>query len=65
MNKMNLYCIKYQKIIDSSITLELKFEKDWMTINYSKCVHCCFEKITAIDVEDLNDGLKKLMVKEN
>ena len=36
-----------------------------MTINYSKCVHCCFEKITAIDVEDLNDGLKKLMVKEN
>ena len=64
MKKMNLYCIKCQKTIDSSTSLELKFEIDGMTIIYSKCVYCGFEKNAATEVEDLNDGLKKLMVKE-
>ena len=48
MKKMNLYCIKCQKTIDSSISLELKFEIDGMTIIYSKCVYCCFEKIQLL-----------------
>ena len=63
MNKMNLYCIKFQKAIDDSISIELTFQIDRITRLYFNCICCCFKNFTAIDKEDLNNDLEELRVK--
>ena len=63
MNKMNLYCIKFQKAMDDSISIELTFQIDRITRLYFNCICCCFKNFTAIDKEDLNNDLEELRVK--
>ena len=77
-NKMHLYCIRLAKVTDSSTNIKLKYKTDgiyFITCRfygldgiyrlYSKWVARGFKEIAAIDEEELNDSLKKLLKKKN
>ena len=42
MNKINLYCIKYNKVTDNSISIRLKYYTNAL---YSNCANCGLEML--------------------
>ena len=61
INKINLHYIKCRKIAVNSTSIELKFGIDRINRLCSSCVDCGHEKITTIDIEELNYYLKNLV----
>ena len=45
MNKINLYCIKYNNVIDKGISIRLKHYTHAL---YSNCANCGYKKIEML-----------------
>ena len=64
MNKINLFCIKYQKITNNRNNNRIKQELDGKVRLYSACIDLRFKNIVSIYKEDLDYLLEELSIEK-
>ena len=64
MNKINLFCIKYQKITNNRNNNRIKQELDGKVRLYSECIDLRFKNIGSIYKEDLDYLLEELSIEK-
>lgn len=64
MNKINLFCIKYQKITNNRNNNRIKQKLDGKVRLYSGCIDLRFKNIVSIYKEDLDYLLEELSIEK-
>ena len=64
MNKINLFCTKYQKITNNRNNNRIKQELDGKVRLYSECIDLRFKNIVSIYKEDLDYLLEELSIEK-
>ena len=64
MNKINLFCIKYQKITNNRNNNRIKQELDGKVRLYSECIDLRLKNIMSIYKEDLDYLLEELSIEQ-